>query len=276
MTSKIAIIYTLIISLFTFASCQKVIELDLKNAEQNLVIDAIITDEVGNNGVSIIKSKSFYESNNFDTITNAIVWVTDLSTNTNYDFSLNGENIFTNPVIVTVPGNIYQLNVVINGDTTIGVCEVPLTKVLLDSIVVEKSEFSAFIGRDIFVGVPKYKDPVGRGNNYLLRSYLNGVKSVASAFDNDEYIDGQINKSSITFRNLDLDSDDPEFFVGDTLTVELLNISRPVYDFYSTLAQNSSAIVSNPANPRSNITGINVLGVFNAATISRKSIIANY
>lgn len=276
MTSVIKYTCIVALALTSLSSCQKVIDLDLKDAEQKMVVDAIITDEVGNNAISIIKSKSFYESNTFDTLQNAVVWVKNITTNQIYNFDLNGNNIYTNATIVAVPEQVYQLNIVVDKDTITGLCEVPKQKVLLDSIKVEKSEFSVFAGRDIWVGVPVYKDPAGRGNNYLLRSYLNGMKRVSSDFDNDEYIDGQINKSAISFRSLDPESDDPEFEVGDTLTVELLNISRPVYNFYSTLAQNSSAIVSNPANPVSNISGKNAMGVFNVATISRKSVIAQY
>lgn len=260
-----------------FNSCQKVIDLDLKKAEKRLVIDAIVTDELGNNGISIISSKPFDENNTFDTITNAQIWVQNTTTNTVYPFTLFG-SIFRNVDILAIPNHEYALTVVVDQDTFSGICVVPNQKVLLDSIRVEKSEFSIFAGRDFYVGVPVYQDPIGRGNNYLLRSYLNGVKKVASTFDNDDFIDGQVNKSSISFNAFydEEDEDAPEFEVGDTLTVELLNIDRLVYDFYSTLAQNSSAIISNPANPRSNINGKNVLGVFNVATISRKSVIAQY
>ncbi len=260
-----------------FSSCQKVIDIDLKKAEQRYIIDALITDEEGYNFVTISRSKPFDEDNSFERIYDATVWIKDLQDNISYPMTIGAFTTrYTNAALAARTGSSYELYVAIGGDTLTAMCTVPETKVALDSIKIELSEFSMFLGRDIYVGVPVYKDPPGRGNYYLLKSYLNGQNTLPASYDSDEFIDGQVNKSPVFFRNIDREDSVAEFSNGDTLTVELFSISKPVYEFYFTLGQNSSAALSNPANPRSNVFGKNVIGVFNAATVSRKSIIADY
>ena len=258
-------------------SCQKVIDINLKKAEQRYIVDALITDEQGYNFVTISRSKPFDENNSFERIYDATVWIKDLQDNISYPMTIGTFTTrYTNTALTARTGNSYELYVVIREDTLTAVCTVPETKVELDSIKIELSEFSRFLGRDIYVGVPVYKDPPGRGNYYLLRSYLNGLNTLSASYDSDEFIDGQVNKSPIFFRNINREDSVAEFNNGDTLSVELFCIAKPVYEFYFTLGQNSSAALSNPANPRSNVYGKNVIGVFNAATLSRKSIIADY
>lgn len=265
----------------TATSCQKVIDINLKKADQRYIIDALITDQLGYNYVTISKSKPFDENNDFERIHDATVWVKDLQDNTIYPFTvapLPNRFGYNNVALAARTGSSYELYIALReGDTLTATCTVPDTKVMLDTITIERSEFSMFLGRDIYVGVPVYKDPPGRGNYYLLKSYLNGVNTVSASYDTDEFIDGQVNKSPIFFRSVDREDENAvEFKNGDTLGVELYCISKPVYEFYFTLGQNGSGAISNPANPRSNVYGKNVIGVFNAATISRKSIIAKY
>ncbi len=274
-SSTLTYFFIAIVSLFT--SCQKVIDVDLNKVDKRYVVDAIITDELFDNAISIIQTKDFDQDNVFDTITNAEIWIRNATTNETYPFTrYNNSGVYKNANILAIPDHVYELLIVIDNDTIRSTCQVPTNKVELDSLVIERSEFGIFLGREIYVCVPIYQDPVGRNENYLIKTYLNNVKYVPSRFSNDQFIDGQVNKSSVSFKPFDPDSDDPEFFNGDTLTVELYNISRPVYDFYATLSLNSSSIISNPANPRSNVFGKNTIGVFNAATLSRKSIIARY
>jgi hypothetical protein len=264
-----------------FTSCQKVIDIDLNKAEKYYIVDAVITDIIGQNAISIIRSKDFDLDNTFDSIADARIWVRNITTNQNYEFSLtSGTKLYQNNNIVATPGQAYDLTIVVGDDTLKSYCEVPSQKVALDSLVIRVSEFSFFFGEDRFECVPIYQDPVGRGNYYYLKSYINGKSLVRGKLDNDDFIDGQVNKSAVSFTPMNIDSESEEdiqdFKNGDTLTVELYNISKPVYDFYATLSQNSSSVISNPINPKSNVLGKNTIGVFNVATISRKTIIAEF
>lgn len=263
------------LSILGLASCQKVIDIDLKDAAQVYIVDALLTDELGTNYVKITQSKSFYQDNNFPSIADALVII---STPTSTDTLLYDQNLgyYTAPNFIATGNTIYDLEIIINDDTLRSSNELPERKVYIDSFKVVKSEFSFF--EDIYTAVPYYTDPVGRGDYYLLQGYWNGIKSTSLETDNDEFIDGQLNQSSISVRKRALDDDDPEFNNGDTLTVELMCVTKPAYTFYSTLQLNSSAFAGNPANPTSNVKSSkgNVIGVFTIATIDRKTIIAEY
>ena len=186
------------------------------------------------------------------------------------------EGYYTNPNLVATANTAYQLNIVRNDDTITSTNALPDRKVLIDSFKVVKSPFSFF--EEIYEAVPFYTDPVGRGDYYVLQGYWNGIKSTSVDTDSDEFIDGTVNKSSIDVRKQGVDEEGPEFNNGDTLTVELMCVRKPVYTLYSTLQLNSSAFAGNPANPTSNVKGNsnNAIGVFSVATIDRKTIIAQY
>jgi len=259
-----------------FSSCQKVIDVKLKDAKAVYVVEALITDEAGFNSITISQSKPFDENNTFPQISGADVIVTDITTNAVYNFAETSPGKYTHPTLATILDHEYQLDIDINGEKITGKSRMPNVKVPLDSVSIAKSDFSAFIGFDLYVAIPVYTDPIEKGNNYLVKGYLNGVNTTPYEYDNDEFRNGQTNKSSVTVRERDPDIEkDQEFQPGDTIMMELYCTDRPVYTFYRTLSQNASSALGTPTNPVSNIYG-DVMGVFNAATVSRKSTIANY
>ncbi len=277
MTKPIFKYFLLLLLLATsFVSCQKVIQVNLKEADEKYIVEALITDSFDYNYVKLSKTSSFYNSNFDNTgVEDAIIIVTDLSNNQAYTFYEFSKGTYKHPSIQVAPNKSYALLIVVGNDTITATSSVPSTKVLIDSIYVQKSEFSFF--SEMYEAVPAYTDPVGIGNYYLLKSYLNRQNNTPFYFTSDEFIDGQVNKSALSFRvkNYDDVDDIYDFKKGDTLTVELYNTTKPVYTFFSTLRQNSSAVVGNPANPTSNVNG-KAIGVFIAATVSHATIIANY
>lgn len=260
---------------FGLVSCQKEIAIDLKNAEQVYIIDALVTDELGNNYVKVTQSKSFYEDNEFPSVSDALVTISHNNIIDTLYFDAN-KGYYTNPNLVANMNTDYELNIIRNNDTITSTNALPERKVFIDSFKVVKSAFSFF--EDIYEAVPFFTDPVGRGDYYVLQGYWNGIKSTSVDTDSDEFIDGTVNKSSIDVRKQSVDDEGPEFVNGDTLTVELMCVRKPVYTFYNTLQLNSSAFAGNPANPTSNVKGSsnNAIGVFSVATIDRKTIIAQY
>lgn len=259
-----------------FTSCQKVIDVKLKDASPKYIVEAVITDEAGYNNITISQSKPFDEDNTFPTISGADVIVTDLTDNTTYIFTESSPGTYTHPTLATTLDHEYALEININGEIITGKSKMPAAKVELDSVSIGKSDFSTFIGYDYYVAIPVYTDPIEKGNNYLVKSFLNGVNTIPYEYDNDEFRNGQTNKGAVDVAETDPDEEEAQQFLpGDTITMELYCTDRPVYTFYRTLSQNSSSALGTPTNPVSNIYG-DVIGVFNAATVSRKSTIANY
>src|SRR5215216_7374429 len=62
-----------ILFVLIFSSCEKVIDINLDDAEKKYVIEAIITDQPGTAKVLITQTKNFDEDNNFTGISDAIV-----------------------------------------------------------------------------------------------------------------------------------------------------------------------------------------------------------
>lgn len=75
------IIFSLAIIL-AFTSCEKIIDVALKDSEKQYVIEGTVTNNAGDCTVRISKTKNFSDNNNFEGIANASVSVTDNNGNT--------------------------------------------------------------------------------------------------------------------------------------------------------------------------------------------------
>ena len=63
----------LIVLLLVFASCEEVVQLDLKNSASRVVIDALINASTGDCVVKVSKSLDFYQVDSFAKIEGAAV-----------------------------------------------------------------------------------------------------------------------------------------------------------------------------------------------------------
>src|SRR6478609_6425689 len=74
-------IFLLALFVIGFSSCQKVIDVSLKNVDPKYVIEAEVSDAASPNWVTISRTKDFDGDNNFDKIGGAQVVLTDLDVN---------------------------------------------------------------------------------------------------------------------------------------------------------------------------------------------------
>src|SRR4051812_5546417 len=65
------------ISLLTFASCQKVVNLDLAGTSPQYVVEGSITNAAGPYTVMLTKTIDISKDNNYPAITNAVVVIAD-------------------------------------------------------------------------------------------------------------------------------------------------------------------------------------------------------
>ena len=66
-----------IILLTLNTSCEKVILIELNEADQKMVVDAIVSNDSVQNYVILSKSGGFYQDNDFEAISGASVTITD-------------------------------------------------------------------------------------------------------------------------------------------------------------------------------------------------------
>lgn len=258
--NKIIYIIGAILGVFSITGCEKVIELDLDNADPRIVIDANINDQFENQTVRVSKSYSFTEGNKFNGISGAKVVLTTMDGDVIVYPETATTGVYRSPRMRGKPGVEYTINVTVEGKTYTSVSTMPF-KVSLDSLSFKQFEFFGNINTYI---AANFEDPGYTDDQYR---YILKVKNKVEedAVSEDRFNNGNHVSNVLYYKLDDLDN-------GDTLDVELQCINRPVYKYFFTLEQISGdgGPPVAPENPPSNFNN-GALGVFNAYTVSKRT-----
>lgn len=254
---KHSAIIILIVTLVAFSSCEKVINIDLKNASPRLVIEGMVDDSGNPAKVTISSSAVFSVNSNYPKVSGAVVKITD---NLGNEFSLteNETGIYSNASLTGVIGRTYHLSIMLDGKTYTAASTIP-RKAKLDSLLVENNPFVGGIaGGDAekWVAVV-YRDPVGYGDNVQVVQTINGKEDRLTHVQDDFYSDGGLTLFFIPTGKIKIKS-------GDVVTEELRFVDKNVFRYLLGI-QNLAEGITIPENPNSNISG-NVLGFFSAYT----------
>ncbi|MCF6270778.1 MAG: DUF4249 domain-containing protein [Melioribacteraceae bacterium] len=261
----------LIITLF---GCEDIIEVELNSANPIIVIEAAIA---GNNSKSIIKitkSTDFYKPGVYEKISNAEISINDDEGNS-VGFTEISEGIYESLDIIGKTNVEYLIEVTAEGESYNAVSTMP-NKIILDSLSLEamhphpgEKESTGFIL------IIYFQDPPNTTDYCRFKLYKNG--NLLGGFY--IYEDRLTNGNYISYR-LPLNVEGDKIELGDKLTVELLTIDAPVFEYYKTANSiNASGSArggagsssSTPANPVTNWSN-KALGVFSAYTVSSDSI----
>jgi Domain of unknown function (DUF4249) len=248
---------TFLLSFFLF-SCTKVINVNLNNANPNIVIEGIVSDAPGPYQVLLTQTVNFSDPNIFPPVTGANVKITDsiLGVTDSLLETVPGTYV-TQKLLQGLTGHTYQLYVLSNGQTYTASSTMP-AKVNLDSV----SFYSTNIfGTKSSSAVANFQDPAGIANYYTFTEYVNG-QAIDQTFNfSDRLSDGK-------YIRRQLFNDSSYINPGDQVTIEMHCVDNQVWQYFNTLGQakgnNSQAIT--PANPLSNISN-NALGYFSAQTV---------
>lgn len=254
---------------FFLASCEKVIDVKLNDADKKYVIEGVLTDETGSAKVLISQTKNFNDDNQFVGVAGAAVTIAD-SDGGNTILSETSAGVYESGAVTGVVGKTYALKVQIGTDVFTASSTMP-AKVNMDSLYV--SEDFTF-GEMRKLANVEFQDPSGLGQNYRFVLYVNGAKRNGIYVRNDEYTDG--NKMSVRLFSNDDNEDDKKIKTGDIIKVDMLCIDTNVYKYWSSFETGGATGSSNtasPANPVSNITG-GALGYFSAHTLQTKTVVA--
>ncbi|HZX58918.1 MAG TPA: DUF4249 family protein, partial [Mucilaginibacter sp.] len=196
--------------LLAFASCKKIIQLDLGNHTGELVIEANLTNVYGPQFVKLSRNVPFTNTNTYPVVTGAVVSISD-SLGHHYNLTEGPAGTYTIDQVNGVAGVTYTLSVTTGGKTYTAKSTVP-QKVALDSITSKNSFFDAGKGKKLITVY--FRDPLNVPNQYRFVMLVNGVQ-VKSIFSfSDEFIDGK----NVT---LDLDENDIDSYPRDTVRVEM-------------------------------------------------------
>jgi Domain of unknown function (DUF4249) len=255
---KHSFLYIIVIACFALTSCEKVINVDLKNAGSKIVINAIVDNSGNPAEVSINQTVAFSAGNTYPPITGAAVKITD---NTGNVFTLTEATpgIYRNALLKGIPGKSYTLSVISAGKTYTATCKMP-DPVNLDSVFQDKATFTT---KPFIIVKAAFKDPVGFGNSYQFVETVNGKRNKTLFIIDDFYLDGGEIENELIDEDIKLKA-------GDNVQIEMQCVDKTVFRYLRGLEDlNGNNTV--PANPDSNISN-DALGFFSAHTSQRKSL----
>lgn len=264
-----------------FSSCEDVIEVNLSDANLNLLgVEASITTK-NKPMVFLYKTLKVNQDVAYPGISGATVRISDNATPSNSVVLMEDphkKGLYLTPQnsgYLGIPGREYLLTIQSQGVTLIA--KDKLAKVEpIDSIKV----FPSTRGDKLFLGVFSYgMEPKGPGNFYKWDIYVNDTlihEADRIAVASDEFVDGNY----ISKLEIYTDFHDPEkpqdrkLNLNDNIYVRQTSISEFAYNFYFQMINQSStgSLFSVPtANIKSNFTssdGKPVLGLFTARDVS--------
>lgn len=255
-------ILIIIISLLA-AACTEEIHIDINSTHPQLVVNA----SIGLNQpakVVLMRTLGLNESIDIPLVSEAIVQLTDGDgvSETLIEVS---PGIYFSQTMRGKAGQRYELSVKTDTETVTAISSMP-EQVKIDSLSVENSIYPGG-------GPPKgnqkaffyeirimYSDPVEQTNFYRFILYVNGKIVSRKTTTNDRLTNGSETESFQVIY-------DEEITTGDTITVEMQCIEKPVYEYFSS-AGSMGPNPSSPANPYTNLKGA-ILGYFSAYSLER-------
>jgi len=246
------------------AACKKVIQVDLKSAEPQLVIEGEVTNGPAPYYVRISRTVDFSAPNDYPPVTNAFVRLTDTTNGISDSMVQVDPGLYRSHEVGGVPHHTYLLQVDMDGKEYTAFSTMPGI-VRLDSVtftqnigVDNKTEINAVAG---------FQDPKGAGNYYQFIEVVNGRQIPDIFVFEDRLSDGK-------YISYPLYNDSAYLQPGDTLTMTMNCIDKKSYNYFFTLmsvAGSNNFQSATPANPVSNISG-GALGYFSAHTTQKASI----
>lgn len=259
----------LLLITFSLYSCQKVIDVDVKNAEKKYVVEAIVTDEPGASKVLLSTTLNMSEPSDFPGISGAVVTITDDGGNSTL-FTETTAGAYAAPSFTGIIGKTYSLEIQLNGETFTAKSTMP-QKINLDTL---------FISDEILFGETRklanisYKDPAGKGQYYRYVQYVNGKKIKPIFTNSDDYTDGKQVEIKLWYLVDEDENPEEEIKSGDTVRVDLLCIDTAAHKYWFSLFQSATGTSqsASPANPVTNISG-GALGYFSAHTTQSRTVV---
>lgn len=255
----------LLISL-TASSCRKVIDVNLNDADPQIVIEGNILNTPGPYYVQISKTVNYSANNQFPPVQGARVIIKDVTAVVADTLLEIQQGLYTTRNLVGGVGRNYQLQVLTDGKTITAESKMP-TAVELDSVSFEK--ISRPGSKTDWYAVINYQDPVGVSNYYLFTLFVNGRRINNTFVYDDRFTDGR-------YVSRTLRTDSAYINPGDSIRVVMQHMGKEGFDYYSSFSQvtgNGALQTISPANPNSNLSG-GALGYFLASYSSTRRTVA--
>ena len=250
---------------FTFIACEKVIDLEINDADTRFVIEAFTSNIDGRNFVKISKTGNVYTTNTFEKVSNASVVITDKN-NQSFTFleSATEKGKYVLPGFAITENTEYTLKIIAEGKTITGTSK---SRTIAPLNWLAPIKGSAAFGSDTskLTVAFSFTDPIPKGDNYRFIVTIDGVQDDYYYIGSDFLINEPENINVLFATSIDS---------GATVHIELLNMDEANYNYLFGLVNNTETgpFSATPANPVSNLDG-DVLGVFGAFMMDTATIV---
>ena len=250
-------------TLIIFASCEKVIDVDLNTSEPAMVVEGFIyNDSVSQ--VHLTRTTSYFSSEEPEIIEDATVWISD--GNTSEELEYRGNGYYAGTSVTGIENRNYRLEIEHNGTTYNGDSYMPLKSEIISLRYIKDESVSIFnpFGKIVYTIVCVFRDDPATDNYYMIR-FMKDNKMVKDSY----YLltENNANNGSISNDNNIITFEESVFFEGGEVDVQLLSIDKRVYMYFTQLNDvlfwKRRVIPPTPYNPESNIDN-GALGYFAA------------
>lgn len=248
----------LLIIMFTFSSCEEIIDVELRDAEPKIVIEANLSDiPNAQQIVKVTRTVPFKSDSAIENVKGAIVFITERESNTQYSYTELTPGVYApSQLFIAQQEKSYTLTVSIDGITYESTAKTP-KKVFLDSVSITKitllDETRQYVKTH-------YQDMAGEANYYRYIVKWNDIPYKEFFVENDRFTEGR-------YVNNVIYTGDPKIEKGDKIDVEFQNITPEIYRYFFAITQISGGGGPPVAggNPESNISN-GALGYFSVHT----------
>lgn len=227
----------LFLTLITFASCTKEVEVELTEGDTRLVVEASIDWERGTTGatqtIKLNQTTPYFDENRESPVSGAIVTITKDDDNQIFLFADQGDGTYITQDFVPELRQSYTLQISLDGKTyTAQETMMPVSNI----IRIEQGTDEGLSSDDIEVTM-HYDDPASEANFYMAE-FVPSHKSLPTIWAfSDIFSNGNEN---IFFY------EDPDFSPGDSVQATLLGISETYYNYMSVVIFQSSQNFGGP------------------------------
>ncbi len=239
---KTDIKYLFILIGLVFSACTDVVDVDLKDADPRLTIEASLNWEKGTSGsnqkIKLSTSTPYFKPNIPNMVTGALVKVINNDSAEEFIFEDQGNGEYTTSSFVPVLNNSYTLEVNYLNEKYIATEKMISVTSITD---LSQSKEDGASDEDLEVNV-SFKDPKDEKNFYLFKFKKVGDLLPELIDLDDKFING--NEIKITYeKEEDEETDKKEAFVPeDIVDIEFIGISNSYYNYIRTLIEQSSGV----------------------------------
>ncbi len=242
-------------------SCTKVVQVNVKNAAKQLVIQGNITNVQGSHAVKISETVNYAADNVYPPVSGALVVIEDVTNGMKETLKEFPAGNYYTSNIQGIETHTYKLSVTLNGKTYTATSTMP-KQVPLDSV---SFQTNTGFGTSITNPIPNFRDPVGEKNYYQFIQFINQKRTKKFFVFDDRLSDGK-------YIARQLFNDSAYIQPLDTVDIEMQCLDKNVYNYFNELVSitdPNSNQSSTPTNPTTNLSN-GALGYFSTHTVQRK------